>query len=203
ATRSRTTSATSESRPTTQRQLAGIPARRPNASPGFMTSVRARKPSTRTTGTPRVRRLSTMSLVTWSTTTTTAAIVTTLARRDRSARIAGATEPGDDRYAALAETGMLAVLAHVLAPRPATLALLAARTVHADHEPRDVLTLVGDARARGRALELHARHDEDRRQERALGAEERRQVLGRVDDPHRRLEPAADQLLGPRGLQRL
>src|SRR5262245_46002048 len=203
ATRSRTTSATSESSPTTQRQLVGIPARRPNASPGFMTSVRARKPSTRTTGTPRVRRLSTITLVIWSRTTTTAATVTTLARRDRSARFAGATEPGDDRHAALAELGMLAALAHVLAPRPAALALLAARAVHAHDQPRDVLAVVGDARARSRALELDARHDEDRRQERALGPEQRRQVLGRGDDPHRRLEPATDQLLGSCGLQRL
>src|SRR5262250_2644151 len=203
ATRSRTTSATSERRPTTQRQPAGIPARRPNASPGFMTSVKARKPSTRTTGTPRVRRLSTISLVIWSTTTTTAAIVTTLARRERSARIAGATEPGDDRHAALAELGMLAALADVLAARPAALTLLTACAVHADNQPRDVLALVRDARARARALELDARHDEDRRQELALGREQRRQVLGRVDDPHRRLEPAADQLLGPGGLERL
>src|SRR5215467_9326318 len=203
ATRSRTTSATSERSPTTQRQLDGIPASRPNASPGFMTSVSAMKPSTTITGTPMVRRLSAISLVIWSSTTTTAAMVTTPARRDRSARIAGATEPGDDRHAALAERGVLAALAHALAARPAALALLAARTVHADDEAGDVLALIGHACPRAGAAELHARHDEDRRQECLLGGEERRQVFGRVDDPHRRLEPAADQLLGPGGLQRL
>ena len=47
----------------TLRQLAGILDRRPNASPGFITSVRAMKPSTTVTGTPGIRRLSAISLV--------------------------------------------------------------------------------------------------------------------------------------------
>src|SRR5689334_17695195 len=203
ATRSRTTSATSDSTPTTQRQPAGIPESSPNASPVFITSVSAKKPSTSTTGTPRVRRWSTISLAIWSRTTTTAAIVTTRPRRDRSARIAGATQPRHDRNAALAERGMLAALADVLAPRPAALALLARRAVDADHQPGDVLALVGHARPCARPIELDARHDEHRRQELALGGEQRREILGRIDDPHRGLEPAADELRGARGLERL
>src|SRR5437016_5076505 len=193
ATRRSTTSATSERSPTIQRQPAGIPERRPNASPGFMTSVRATKPWTTATGTPGVSRSSTISLVIWSRTTTTAASVTTRAIRDRSARIAGITQPRDDRDATLAERGVRAVLADVLAPRPAPLALLTARAIDADDQPRDVLALVDDARARARALERHARHDEDRRQELALGGEKRRKILRRVADAHRGLQPAADQ----------
>src|SRR5437660_864358 len=161
ATRRSTTSATSERSPTIQRQPAGIPERRPNASPGFMTRVRATKPWTTGTGTPGVSRLSTISLVSWSRTTTTAASVTTRAIRDRSARIAGTTQPRDDRDATLAERGVRAVLADVLAPRPAPLALLPARAIDADDQPGDVLALVGDARTRSRALERHARHAED------------------------------------------
>src|SRR5438132_3973655 len=203
ATRRSTTSATSERSPTIQRQPAGIPERRPNASPGFMTRVRATKPWTTGTGTPGVSRLSTISLVSWSRTTTTAASVTTRAIRDRSARIAGTTQPRDDRDATLAERGVRAVLADVLAPRPAPLALLPARAIDADDQPGDVLALVGDARTRSRALERHARHDEDRRQELALGGEKRRKILGHVRDPHRGLQPAPDQLPGPRGLERL
>src|SRR5215470_9022540 len=203
ATRSRTTSATSDSTPTTHRQPAGIPESSPNASPVFMTSVNAKKPSTSTTGTPRVRRWSTISLAIWSRTTTTAAIATTRPRRDRSARIAGTTQPRDDGDAALAEGGMLAALADVHAARPAALPLLARRAVDTDHQAGDVLALVGDTRPRGRAIELDARHDERRRQELALGGEQCREILGRIDDPHRGLEPAADELRGPRGLERL
>src|SRR5207244_2033718 len=39
------------------------------------------------------------------------------------------------------------------------------------------------------------RHDEERRQERSLRAEQLRQVLGRRGDAHPGLEPAADQAL--------
>src|SRR2546425_6128191 len=203
ATRRSATSATSERSPTIQRQPAGIPERRPNASPGFMTKVRATKPGTTATGTPGGSRLSTISLVSWSRTTTTAAIATTRAIRDRSARIAGTTQPRDDRDATLAERGVRAVFADVLAPRPAPLALLPARAIDADDQPGDVLALVGDARAQARALERHARHDEDRRQELAVGGEQRGKILGRVRDAHRGLQPAPDQLPGPRGLERL
>src|SRR5262249_48649432 len=117
--------------------------------------------------------------------------------------ITGATQLGHDRDAPLAERGVLAARADVLAARPAALALPTARAVDADDETRDVLALVRDARARVRAIERHARHDEDRRQQGALGAQQRWQVFRGARDAHRGLEPAADQLLGPRGLQRL
>src|SRR5256885_7277958 len=109
--------------------------------------------------------------------------------RRRSAR----TRPGeDDRDAPLAERAMLGVLADALAPHPTALALLAARAVHADHQARDVLALVGDARAGRGALEVDARHQEQRREQVALGLEQCRQILGRARDPHRGLQRAAD-----------
>src|SRR5438477_11458051 len=89
----------------------------------------------------------------------------------------------------------------LLAACPAPLALLPRRAVDADDEPGDVLALV--AHALTAALEVDARDDEQRRQQRALGAEQPRHILGRRLDPHARLQPAADQLLRAGGLQRL
>src|SRR6184192_3139323 len=52
-------------------------------------------------------------------------------------------------------------------------------------------------------LLLHLRDDEERGQERALGTEERGQVLGRVHQDDARLEPAPDEPTRARGLERL
>src|SRR2546428_2946435 len=120
--------------------------------------------------------------------------------RRRSAR----TRSGEDGWdAALAERGMRSVLADALTPHPAALALLAARAVHADHEARDVLALVGDGRRGRGALEIDARHQEERREQIALGLEQCRQILRRARDPHGGFQRAPDELLGARRLERL
>src|SRR5438552_8494124 len=90
----------------------------------------------------------------------------------------------------------------LLAACPAPLALLPRRAVDADDEPGDVLALVAHALTAA-ALEVDARDDEQRRQQRALGAEQPWHILGRRLDPHARLQPSADQLLRAGGLQRL
>src|SRR5882762_986819 len=117
--------------------------------------------------------------------------------------LARAPAPDDDRYAALAEGGMDGVRAHVLAAHPAALALLAARPVDADDETGNVLALVRDAGGGAGAVEVDPRHDEERRQKLALGAQELGQVLRGVRDPHGRLESAPDQLRVARHLERL
>src|SRR5438132_6926634 len=91
----------------------------------------------------------------------------------------------------------------LLAACPAPLALFPRRAVDADDEPGDVLALVAHALAAAAALEVDARDDEQRRQQRSLGAEQPRHILGRRLDPHARLQPAADQLLRAGRLQRL
>src|SRR5882672_10524197 len=97
--------------------------------------------------------------------------------RRRSAR----TRPGeDDRDAALAERPMLGVLADALAPHPAALALRAARAVHADHQARDVLALVGDARPGRGTLEVDARHQKERGERAALALKKCGKILGRA-----------------------
>src|SRR5439155_336184 len=121
-----------------------------------------------------------------------------LAARRRSPRTAG--HHGE---AALAELGVVAARADLLAPGPAALALPAPRLVHADDEARDLLALVADSGLRLRRLLLHLRDDEERGQERALGTEERGQVLGRVHQDDARLEPAPDEPTRARGLERL
>src|SRR5499433_2275141 len=125
------------------------------------------------------------------------------ARRARARSLAPAPVPGDDRDTALAEGGMRGALPHVLAAHPAPLTLLAARPVDADDEPGNVLALIGDAGGSPGALECDSRHDEERGQELALGAQELGQILRGVHDPYRRLEPASDQLAVARRLERL
>ena len=54
--------------------LVGVEDRSPNASPGFMTSVREKKPSTTSTGMPGGRCPRATSFVIWSRTRTTSAV---------------------------------------------------------------------------------------------------------------------------------
>src|SRR5947207_6899340 len=121
-----------------------------------------------------------------------------LAARRRSPRTA--SHHGE---AALAEFGVVPARADLLAPGPAALALPAPRLVHADDEARDLLALIADGGLRLRRLLFHLRDDEERGQERALGTEERGQILGRAHQEDARLEPAPDEPTRARGLERL
>src|SRR6266704_3692443 len=93
-------------------------------------------------------------------------------------------------------------LADPLRPHPAALALAAAGAIDPDDETRDLLALVDDGGRRRRTVEGDLGDDQERRQQVALTPQQLGEILRRGDDRHGRLEAAADQALGPRGLER-
>src|SRR5438046_899392 len=97
---------------------------------------------------------------------------------------------------------MRRALADPLRPHPAALALAAAGAIDPDDETRDLLALVDDRGLRRRTVEADLGDDQERRQQVALAPQQLGEIFRRGGNRHGRLEAAADQALGPRGLER-